>query len=357
MLSDFQRYWHGDQGEPEFRLDWQEPGQARRHRLAAIGAVLWHVAVIVFLLNAPSGPPPTLSGPNIELRNATPLIAPRLDPDEFKLTQKAPQTNKPAQEVDLSSLLPKPALNVAPERPSTGSAPPGTPAPPKPTNSTARVPPPPDLPQQGTLQASNNVPVPPQPQPPPPPLPPAQKKNPFESVTANQGMPKGERVGVPRIQIPDTSVDAAVRAVIRGAGGKGLTVGDSGSGSGGVSEALVQHGSPATQHSALELMSDPQGVDFKPYLIQVLAAVRRSWFAVLPESAHFARSGQVVIQFAVDRNGEVAKLVLASTSGADALDRAAVSGISGAVPFPPPPAGYHGEQVRLQLVFSYNMPR
>jgi outer membrane biosynthesis protein TonB len=44
-------------------------------------------------------------------------------------------------------------------------------------------------------------------------------------------------------------------------------------------------------------------------------------------------------------------------SGAEALDRAAVAGISGAVPLPPLPAGFQGTQVRLQLVFSYNMPR
>jgi len=69
---------------------------------------------------------------------------------------------------------------------------------------------------------------------------------------------------------------------------------------------------------------DPQGVDFRPYLIKILASVRRNWFAVMPESAKLGRQGRVGIQFAVARNGSVPKLVIVQQSGTDALDRAAV---------------------------------
>ena len=48
---------------------------------------------------------------------------------------------------------------------------------------------------------------------------------------------------------------------------------------------------PGQTRSSLELLSDPQGVDFKPYLIRILATVRRNWFAVIPESAHLGRRG------------------------------------------------------------------
>jgi outer membrane biosynthesis protein TonB len=53
----------------------------------------------------------------------------------------------------------------------------------------------------------------------------------------------------------------------------------------------------------------------------------------------------------------VPKLVIATPSGFDALDRAAVASISASNPFPPLPLEFAGAEIRLQLVFSYNMPR
>jgi TonB family protein len=82
--------------------------------------------------------------------------------------------------------------------------------------------------------------------------------------------------------------------------------------------------------------------------------VRRNWYAVIPESARFGRQGRVVIQFAIAKEGTVPKLVIAQSSGAEALDRAAVAGISASNPFPPLPPEFRGGQVRLQLVFTYN---
>jgi TonB family protein len=99
------------------------------------------------------------------------------------------------------------------------------------------------------------------------------------------------------------------------------------------------------------------GVDFRPYLIRVLAAVRRNWFAVMPESARMGMRGKAVIQFAIAKNGSVPKLVIQMPSGSEHLDRAAVAGISASNPFPPLPEEFRGNQIRLQLVFAYNMPR
>jgi len=113
---------------------------------------------------------------------------------------------------------------------------------------------------------------------------------------------------------------------------------------------------PARPRSSLELLSDPQGVDFRPYLIGILSTVRRNWLAVMPESARLGRRGKVQIQFAISRDGRVPKLVIALPSGTDALDRAAVAGVSASNPFPPLPPGFRGDQVRLQFTFLYNMP-
>jgi TonB family protein len=99
------------------------------------------------------------------------------------------------------------------------------------------------------------------------------------------------------------------------------------------------------------------GVDFRPYLIQVLAAVRRNWFAVYPEAARLGQRGQVVLQFAIGKKGELNKVVFSTESGAKALDQAAVAAISASNPLPPLPTDFKGDRVVLQLTFAYNMPR
>ena len=114
--------------------------------------------------------------------------------------------------------------------------------------------------------------------------------------------------------------------------------------------------SPGNTGSNLELLSDPKGVDFRPYLIQILASVRRNWHAVIPESARLGMiRGRVSLQFSVARDGSVPKLVIAASSGEPALDRAAVAGISASNPFPPLPGDFNGQTVRLQFKFAYNM--
>ena len=136
-------------------------------------------------------------------------------------------------------------------------------------------------------------------------------------------------------------------------GGARQAVGD-GFGTGGLGGYLPP--SPGNAGSNIELLSDPQGVDFRPYLLQILATVRRNWFAVIPESARLGMSrGRVAIQFAIGRDGSVPKLVIATSSGVTSLDRAAVAGISASNPFPPLPADYSGNDVRLQFQFRYNI--
>jgi TonB family protein len=156
---------------------------------------------------------------------------------------------------------------------------------------------------------------------------------------------------------PGSSVQAAIREVARsGGGGQGLVIGDLESADG-VLEARTVPLSRGNTGSNLKLLSAPMGIDFRPYLIQVLSAVRRNWRAVIPQSAKLGRRGKVVIQFAIDRSGQVPKLVIAVPSGSNALDRAAVAGISASNPFPPLPAEFPGNEIRLQLNFLYNIKR
>ncbi|MDA0203722.1 MAG: TonB family protein [Acidobacteria bacterium] len=108
--------------------------------------------------------------------------------------------------------------------------------------------------------------------------------------------------------------------------------------------------------SGLELLSDPEGVDFRPYLLQILNSVRRNWFAVIPESARLGlEKGRVALQFSISRQGDVPKLVISSSARSQPLDRASVAGVSASLPFPPLPADFKGDEIRVQFVFLYNV--
>jgi TonB family protein len=170
----------------------------------------------------------------------------------------------------------------------------------------------------------------------------------FEDVTAGAGPKPSTNLKI--VVPPAQSVQEAAKAAMHPSLSGGTAVGDSADDVSLAGSAL----SDGRPKSNLQLLSDPLGVDFKPYLVQVLTAVRRNWLTVIPESAHMGRRGQVLIQFIIDRRGTVPKLVIASPSGIEAFDRAAVAGVSMSNPFPPLPPGYQGDQIRLQLAFSYN---
>ena len=155
---------------------------------------------------------------------------------------------------------------------------------------------------------------------------------------------------------PGQMVEGAIQNLSAGGNGGGRQAVGDGDGTGGLSGYLPP--SPGNTGSNLELMSDPMGVDFRPYLLQVLATVRRNWYAVIPESARLGMNrGAVGIQMRIVRNGAVEKLVIATSSGTSSLDRAAIAGISASNPFPPLPPEFEGSNVSLQFVFRYNLKR
>jgi TonB family protein len=105
--------------------------------------------------------------------------------------------------------------------------------------------------------------------------------------------------------------------------------------------------------AGVELMTGPDGVDFKPYLTEVASKVRAKWFEVWPRAANAGPERRVVIQAGVSRDGTVVKLVIASASGLQPLDRAAVVAISAVLPLPPVPADFQGDRVNVQFTFVY----
>ena len=324
-------------------LDWDTESDRARSRRAGTVSIVVHGLVILALLLVPRQIFQTAP----TAQRVTPLIAP---PTE--LTQTAPNRGKISKEFNVAALQPRPRLQVPPSPPSTTR--PKAPAlampSPKPSQPAA-LPEPPKI-EDASKDSGSKLPLAAQAPAPPPQIQPEEK--PKLALETPGAQSSGSTAGLGKVAPPSTSVAEAMRSLAHGGGGGGLVVGDVGIGDGGVGDAVNQPPSPGKQGSNLELLSDPMGVDFKPYLQQILATVRRNWFAVMPESAKLGRRGKVAVQFAIAKNGTVTKVVFATNSGADALDRAAVASISMSNPFPPLPTEFRGSVVSLQLNFMYN---
>jgi TonB family protein len=336
---------------PPLLFQYESPSNTRSVLRAGLGSIALHVLGFVAVALLPAD---TLArhAPALDaaVRRVTPLVAPPAE-----LTQTAANRGAISKELDLQGLLPRPRLAMPPGAPSTtrpAAAEPGPVLPPM-------LPEPPKMEAPDQLAGMPQAPPLGAPNAPPPQIEVTEKpKLAFERPGATSGVaraPSGSLARPLALPPPSQSVQEAARAVARGHSGGGLTVGDIGDGVGGLGEGLNLPPSPGRNASALELLSDPMGVDLRPYLVRVLSAVRQNWLAVIPESVRLGRRGRVLVQFAIAKDGGVPKLVIVTPSGTEALDRAAVAGISASNPFPPLPAEYRGNQLRLQLNFSYNL--
>jgi len=137
--------------------------------------------------------------------------------------------------------------------------------------------------------------------------------------------------------------EATRAAAARRGGGQAGSGGDFGLGTG-------AHG---RQMGNLEVLSDTMGVDFGPYLQRILHDVRQNWYNAIPESAEM-KHGNLIIEFAITKDGKVAGMKQVTTSGDIPLDRAAWAGITASDPFPPLPSEFGGEYLALRFRFFYN---
>jgi TonB family protein len=290
---------------------------------AGIGSLVVHADVLAVILSLPEttgrfhGPPITADF----RKKAVPLIAPKI----FEVTQKEPNKGKITPQLDIRSSLreapPKAKAFVPP-------APVGPVVPPA-----ATIMPPPQIQQAAAVPPVSGV---------RPALPPPAEKPRIALENVGPAPAPVAPPDNPTIKLPRTPLDEIAHVGQPGGAG-GVVISPDGA-------------SEATALRQMQLLSDPLGVDFKPYLLEVLTKVRRNWMAIVPDSARMGRRGLVLVQFSIDRSGGVPKLVIASTSGITSFDRAAVAGISASNPFPPLPAAYKGDQIRLQMAFSYNLP-
>lgn len=298
-----------------------------RWRKIFTSSVFAHLIGFVLFMSSPgfvSEPPRRLAQ-----RHVVPLyLPPQL------LTQKARNKQEPSRSIDLAALMsPAPSSPRAPhfEVPSA--------APSRPAPSPALQP----APAVGQVSPTAAVPAgvaSGMPAPPAPP-PPAPSSEPFE----NLGQDSHPDIPRRKIEVPNSSVDHAIKSLAQGSANGRIRVDDSGA------PGSLGHGT--APHAEVELQSDPAGVDFREYLTRILSIVRANWRQVLPESARMGLlRGSTQVEFIIDRDGSIPKLVTAEESGSRALDTAAVAGLSMSNPLPPLPQGFKGQQVRVAFTFS-----
>ena len=185
----------------------------------------------------------------------------------------------------------------------------------------------------------------------PPPPAPKPSESPFQNI-GSEVRPNPH----PTLAPPKSSVAAPMDGLVQKQNSRELVISDD------VPQQRTPGGLGANeqapaQHAAVELQSDPTGADFRAYLRQILLIVRTNWRRVVPESVRMGTlRGRTVVEFAINRDGSIPKMVISDPSGSMPLDRAAVAGLSMSNPLPPLPADFRGMQVRLAFTFAYNLP-
>jgi protein TonB len=284
-----------------------------------------HAAAIVFVVLMPE----TFMQP-ARPRYREPLIMPLVVPP-LSLTQKEPNVTKTIREFRSPDLSPRITAPAGPSPDPHAAAPKKVAAlPPPPPKAAPQTP----LPEPPKVEIATNEPpkltLPVQ----PPQVPQPKSASPFEDVAPRTSVPPGQRL----LDMPGASVEGALRGALAGQGGN------------------ISGTAPIASSGAElpQLLSDPQGVDFRPYLAQVLAAVKHYWLSILPKGG---RRGYVSVQFAIERDGTVGKVAFSQQTGDPTLDRTAVAAISGGGPFGPLPVQYSEGEIHVQMNFAYNQPR
>ncbi|MEH2380304.1 MAG: cell envelope integrity protein TolA [Nostoc sp.] len=93
-----------------------------------------------------------------------------------------------------------------------------------------------------------------------------------------------------------------------------------------------------------------QNIDITSYLKQLQQQVKQQW---LPEVSQSSR--RTVLNFTINRSGQLSNLQLAQTSGFSLTDQAALKAIQRAAPFAPLPPGYISNHIDIQFTFNINV--
>ncbi|HLI76907.1 MAG TPA: TonB family protein [Acidobacteriaceae bacterium] len=106
----------------------------------------------------------------------------------------------------------------------------------------------------------------------------------------------------------------------------------------------------------MDILSDTQGVDFKPYVRSILTMIYDHWIPLLPEDARPPRrlAGTTLVRFTISKDGGIQSMHLDGSTHQDSLNRAAWGAITGVHTFPPLPDEFHGPSLELRIRFQVN---
>ena len=181
----------------------------------------------------------------------------------------------------------------------------------------------------------------------------AQRGDRSQQVTPPRGDPQGrlfpENTNPNALRVPSPSLGRSVDRIVE-------TQLDLSRRNGSTSRTGTPRGdNNGTYSTDTQILSpNPKGIDFGPYLNQLLTRLRQNWYTSMPEMARLGQRGRVDIVFSVTRSGVVKDLLVVSHSGHDPLDKGALAAIQLSNPFQPLPAEYETD-LRLRIAFLYNM--
>jgi TonB family protein len=109
-------------------------------------------------------------------------------------------------------------------------------------------------------------------------------------------------------------------------------------------------------HGILEVLSDTKGINFAPYLEEVVHATQQNWRTITMDSSRYRLTGpvEVVVEFSIRRDGSVDGLKLDAASGNAALDRAAREAVTDSSPLLPLPEEFPEQHIELRIHFHQN---
>ena len=328
-------------GEVQLVIPEQKDESAKWQVITRASSVVFHIVLIGVLLMLPKWfpyRPPTQE--EIEFaRNQLRFVLP---PGAFEPSKPSLHPTPPSPRVHVD---PRVLREIAPSEPQPAPAP----QPERPVK---------ELPSAPVPKADTPAPDP-------------QPSAPAPKVDAPKPALKLEAPDAPQPQhgliLPKNSINRSLQDTIKDAakspnasgGRSGLYSGPMPKAGGGLNGGPNgQQGAGGTFGNGYEILTPTEGVDFSDYMARVVAAVRRNWYAVMPESAELGDRGRVALEFTIMKNGSVpdGDPVRIMGSGKEPLDRAAVSAIRSSNPFEPLPSAFSGPYIRLRFIFLYNLP-
>lgn len=211
-------------------------------------------------------------------------------------------------------------------------------------------------------EEARRTPLPPTPQPqpqaPPQPTQQAQSQPPPPAPQPQIRQVQPQQTAIPDAPKPNFSLQRDPGQVIRDAGRTAAQQRGLGVGSGGEEGEGARVGHQGA-NTGLEVLSDTLGVDFGPYIKQLLRMVRAGWIPLIPEETRppLNKEGTTLIRFRIEPDGRVSFMHLDDSTHDQAIDRAAWGGITGVGQFPPLPAAFKGPNLdlRIQFIISHHL--